>query len=372
MEITPYELLTIYLSNSGYTIFWTIVGFVFFFGYPYIAKAFSYKKDETIWIAPEKRVNSLWWHGFGVFFLNGITHYTVYGVTELVMTSKEESMSLLVQYNLLIYILTIIFSFAVYTGIVSLYTHDSWKLAIRKVSFGAGLIPILELPLTISCLIKEIIETQLYSLADLKDFNISEPYIHIYIIPFLIIFLISKKSLDSFFNKLSGGEFNAPSKRFNLLLLLGLFCFAITMLTSVGVTLVVQDIYPDPWHQHLPIHLYAGYIACMAVLFIFWLIMCYFPHKTSPALAASRLLYAYLEAASWILIIAAACVAIVAVLIIAAVLLFIWLILTFATAEEFTVKTGGLFGTTKKIWGNRNLDGTVTGLDGKEYKKNGL
>lgn len=357
-----------------FTIFWAIIGFIFFFGYPYIAKTFSYKQSEVTWNAPKERINYLWCHMLGV----EITMSFIAAITDNIGNLIGEiSLPITHLPDILVYILQRLFniaiSFTVYAGIVSLYTHENWKISIRKVCLGYGLTCILVIPFFFSDIIYHSIETQLIlqtnNPMEFWEFSMFEAYANIYIIPFLLIFWIRKKTLDSFFHKISGGEFNAPSNRFNKLLLPGICCFVITTLASFGALKGFHAIAPDPTLQTRCLIYSSAFIAGNGILLIFWLIMCKFPHKTSPALAASRLLYAYLETASWILFIIAAYVAVIAVLVVVVVGFFIWLILTFATAQEFTVKTGGLFGTTKKIWGNRNLDGTVTGLDGEKYKK---
>ena len=55
------QAISYYFSRPSmiFTIFWAIIGFIFFFGYPYIAKTFSYKQSEVTWNAPKERINYL-------------------------------------------------------------------------------------------------------------------------------------------------------------------------------------------------------------------------------------------------------------------------------------------------------------------------
>ena len=149
---------------------------------------------------------------------------------------------------------------------------------------------------------------------------------------------------------------------FHMLLINGFGCFILTALACACVVYYYYEYHGGGGYAFAGV---AGYL----VAAFYWLIAWKVSHSGNPALVACRLLYGFLEAASWVLVAVAAVIAVVAVLVLAAVVFFMWLILTFATAKEITVKPKGLFGQSKKVWGTENLDGTVDGFDGKKYKK---
>ncbi len=107
-----------------------------------------------------------------------------------------------------------------------------------------------------------------------------------------------------------------------------------------------------------------------ASIYLYWLI-CYKVRSKKGATrrqVAFEVLYGTFSLCAWVAIIVLAVYSIMIAVALVVLYFFIKLIFFFCFSEEITVKKPGLFGGTKKVWANRNLDGSYTDIEGKTYK----
>ena len=110
--------------------------------------------------------------------------------------------------------------------------------------------------------------------------------------------------------------------------------------------------------------IFAGIIFCVPLgAYLYWRFLYNRRKDTGATEKAVRweLFFSLLVLAAW-------ATGIALIVIVVPLYILLRLISYFCFGEEITVKTGGLFGGSKKVYAERNLDGSYIDIEGKTYK----
>ncbi len=193
-----------------------------------------------------------------------------------------------------------------------------------------------------------------------------------------LMFWFGYKTMRKYFDKWSDGELKVPEKRYNMLMLHGLGFFAFIGVAGVAAfflgNFVFSLISPE---EHISVQkesvVWSTYLTLLAVVFAiyaYWLIV-YNNRKKSGATKKQvrwEIIYGCTALVSWIAAIVIGSYAVVILLILIVLYAAIRIFSFFAFGEKITVKSGGLFGGTKEVYAERNLDGSYTDAEGNKYK----
>lgn len=186
---------------------------------------------------------------------------------------------------------------------------------------------------------------------------------------YILVFWIRYSWIPTYSLKWSKGEFIAPEKRFNKLMLHGLGVYAATALL-MGCTALVFVLVDSTSTVAMTIMSICYIIVLPCALWLYWYIVYKIREKSGATkrLIAFEVSYGVLTLSAWVAIVVLAIYGMMFVLAIAAAYFLFRLIMYFCFSEQISVKTPGLFGGIKKVWAERNLDGSYTDLDGNKYK----
>lgn len=189
------------------------------------------------------------------------------------------------------------------------------------------------------------------------------------IIAYVIAFWIRYSWVRKMLGKWSKEEFIAPEKRYGKLMLHGLGIVASLALSALIIQLMFMCL--ENVSDIGPVILGAFYILVPCSFLLYWYIVYKVRMKSgaSKRLVAFEVMYGFLTFSAWAAIVVLAIYAIMAAVILVVCYFLFRIIMYFCFAEQISVKSPGLFGGTKKVWAERNLDGTYTDIEGNKYKK---
>ena len=195
-----------------------------------------------------------------------------------------------------------------------------------------------------------------------------------------IVFWVSYGTIGKKFYKWSDGEFVAPEKRYSTLMLhgLGLAVFvpvfaviAFFIGTAIMGIVLPRTTFGEPSSTSSMLAVIMAICAVGASVYTYWRIVYNMRKKSGATKKQVRweIIYGAIALYAWIGAIVLGIYALIALVVLLVAYVVIRIFSFFLTGEEITVKRGGLFGGTKKVYAERNLDGTYTDLSGNNYKK---
>lgn len=186
---------------------------------------------------------------------------------------------------------------------------------------------------------------------------------------YILVFWIRYSWISTYFLKWSKGEFVAPEKRFNKLMLHGLGAY-VTSALLMGCIVLIFGLVDSSSTVAMTIMAICYIISMPCSLLLYWYIVYKIREKSGATkrLVTFEVIYGVLTFSAWAAIVALAIYGIMFAIFVVVGYFLIRLILFFCFSEQISVKTPGLFGGIKKVWAERNLDGSYTDLDGNKYK----